>query len=178
MDMPFDRQFPFPEPAFVGGPTSKGVPMPQAVVDPEELRRFAMRLKKFNSELQNQSTLLANQLTSLGSTCTGILSKEGTVWAIWPICLATKSGSRSSRRHWRGHSLDRRHNHPFLNVAGYVVPSCHCAIAVPGRLLCDRQTLFVLEREASQRRQMRLAKRLEGPLARIADHSTRSSDPC
>ena len=42
--------------------------MPQAVVDPEELRRFAMRLKKFNSELQNQSTLLANQLTSLGST--------------------------------------------------------------------------------------------------------------
>ena len=42
--------------------------MPQAVVDPEELRRFAMRLKKFNSELQNQSTLLANQLTALGST--------------------------------------------------------------------------------------------------------------
>ena len=68
MDMPFDRQFPFPVPAFVGGPTNKGVPMPQAVVDPEELRRFAMRLKKFNSELQNQSTLLANQLTSLGST--------------------------------------------------------------------------------------------------------------
>ena len=42
--------------------------MPQAVVDPEELRRFAQRLKKFNSELQNQSTLLANQLTSLGAT--------------------------------------------------------------------------------------------------------------
>ena len=42
--------------------------MPQAVVDPEELRRFAMRLKKFNSELQNQSTLLANQLASLGAT--------------------------------------------------------------------------------------------------------------
>ncbi|MFV1964371.1 MAG: WXG100 family type VII secretion target [Pirellulaceae bacterium] len=42
--------------------------MPQAVVDPEELRRFAQRLKKFNRELQNQSTLLANQLASLGAT--------------------------------------------------------------------------------------------------------------
>ena len=42
--------------------------MPQAVVDPEELRRFAQRLKKFNSELQNQSTLLGNQLASLGAT--------------------------------------------------------------------------------------------------------------
>ena len=42
--------------------------MRQAVVDPEELRRFAMRLKKFNSELQNQSTLLANQLASLGAS--------------------------------------------------------------------------------------------------------------
>ena len=84
--------------------------------------------------------------------CTDILSKEGTAWAIWPICLATKSGSRSSRRHWRGHSLDRRHNHPFLNVAGYVVPGCYRAIAVPSRLLCDLQTVFVFKREASQRR--------------------------
>ena len=42
--------------------------MPQAVVDPEELRRFAQRLKKFNSELQNQSTVLGNQLATLGST--------------------------------------------------------------------------------------------------------------
>ena len=42
--------------------------MPQAVVDPEELRRFAMRLKKFNGELQNQSTLLANQLATLGAS--------------------------------------------------------------------------------------------------------------
>jgi uncharacterized protein YukE len=42
--------------------------MPQAVVDPEELRRFAIRLKKFNSDLQNQTTLLANQLAALGST--------------------------------------------------------------------------------------------------------------
>jgi uncharacterized protein YukE len=42
--------------------------MAQAVVDPEELRRFAQRLKKFNSELQNQSTLLGNQLATLGAT--------------------------------------------------------------------------------------------------------------
>ncbi len=42
--------------------------MPQAVVDPEELRRFAQRLKKFNSDLQNQSTLLGNQLSALGAT--------------------------------------------------------------------------------------------------------------
>lgn len=42
--------------------------MAQAVVDPEELRRFASRLKKFNAELQNQTTLLGNQLAALGST--------------------------------------------------------------------------------------------------------------
>lgn len=42
--------------------------MPQAVVDPEELRRFAVRLKKFNADLTNQSQLLANQLAALGST--------------------------------------------------------------------------------------------------------------
>lgn len=42
--------------------------MPQAVVDPEELRRFATRLKKFNSELGNQTALLGNQLAALGST--------------------------------------------------------------------------------------------------------------
>ena len=42
--------------------------MPQAVVDPDELRRFAQRLKRFNSELQNQSTLLASQLAALGGT--------------------------------------------------------------------------------------------------------------
>ncbi len=42
--------------------------MPQAVVDPEELRRFAQRLKKFNADLSNQLSLLANQLTALGVT--------------------------------------------------------------------------------------------------------------
>lgn len=42
--------------------------MPQAVVDPEELRRFAMRLKKFNSELQQQTLNLGNQLSTLGAS--------------------------------------------------------------------------------------------------------------
>ena len=50
----------------------------------------------------------------------------------------------------RGHddvlaTVAKYKGHPFLNVAGYVVPGCYGAIAVPGRLLCDRQTLFVLD---------------------------------
>lgn len=42
--------------------------MAQAVVDPEELRRFAQRLRQFNSELQSQTTTLAAQLAALGGT--------------------------------------------------------------------------------------------------------------
>ena len=42
--------------------------MPQAVVDPEELRQFARSLKKFNTELRDRSTSLANQLAALGTT--------------------------------------------------------------------------------------------------------------
>ena len=42
--------------------------MPQAVVDPEELRRFARNLKKFNLELQERSTAIAGQLVALGAT--------------------------------------------------------------------------------------------------------------
>jgi uncharacterized protein YukE len=42
--------------------------MPQAVVDPEELREFARSLKKFNNELRDRSRSLANQLTALGGT--------------------------------------------------------------------------------------------------------------
>ncbi len=42
--------------------------MPQAVVDPEELRQFARSLKKFNSELRDRATSLGNQLATLGST--------------------------------------------------------------------------------------------------------------
>jgi uncharacterized protein YukE len=42
--------------------------MPQAVVDPEELREFARSLKKFNNELRERARSLANQLTALGTT--------------------------------------------------------------------------------------------------------------
>ncbi len=42
--------------------------MPQAVVDPEELREFARNLKKFNHELRERSRSLANQLTALGAS--------------------------------------------------------------------------------------------------------------
>jgi len=42
--------------------------MPQAIVDPTELRRFAHNLKQFNSELQTQLTVLHGQLVGLGST--------------------------------------------------------------------------------------------------------------
>ena len=36
--------------------------MPQAVVDPEELRQFAQSLKKFNANLRDRASALANQL--------------------------------------------------------------------------------------------------------------------
>ena len=39
--------------------------MPQAIVDPAELRRFALMLKKFNQELQERMSAMANQLNDL-----------------------------------------------------------------------------------------------------------------
>jgi WXG100 family type VII secretion target len=42
--------------------------MPQAIVDPAELRRFAHNLKQFNTELQNQLSALHGQLLNLGNT--------------------------------------------------------------------------------------------------------------
>ena len=42
--------------------------MPQAIVDPAELRRFAQNLKKFNNELQVQMSSLHGQLLALGTT--------------------------------------------------------------------------------------------------------------
>jgi uncharacterized protein YukE len=42
--------------------------MPQAVVDPEELREFARSLKKYNNDLRDRTRSLANQLSSLGSS--------------------------------------------------------------------------------------------------------------
>jgi hypothetical protein len=39
--------------------------MPQAIVDPAELRRFAQMLKKFNNELGERMSAMANQLNDL-----------------------------------------------------------------------------------------------------------------
>ena len=42
--------------------------MAKAVVDPEELRRFAQMLKHFNADLQNKMGALQGQLHQLGQT--------------------------------------------------------------------------------------------------------------
>lgn len=42
--------------------------MAQAIVNPEELRRFAVRLKQFNGELLNQMTAIHGQLVGLGQS--------------------------------------------------------------------------------------------------------------
>ena len=42
--------------------------MPQAVVDPEELRQFAQSLKRFNAQLRERAAALANQLNALNAT--------------------------------------------------------------------------------------------------------------
>ena len=42
--------------------------MPQAIVDPEELRRFAQSLKKFNTDMQERMTSLGGQLAALERT--------------------------------------------------------------------------------------------------------------
>ena len=42
--------------------------MPQAVVDPEEVRQFARSLKKFTTDLRSKLTVVNNHLTGLGAT--------------------------------------------------------------------------------------------------------------
>ncbi|HEX3724710.1 MAG TPA: WXG100 family type VII secretion target [Pirellulales bacterium] len=42
--------------------------MSQAIVDPNELRRFAHNLERFSSELQNQMLMLRGQLNGLGQS--------------------------------------------------------------------------------------------------------------
>lgn len=42
--------------------------MAQAIANPDELRRFAQMLKKFNSGLTDQMAALSGQLNSLSST--------------------------------------------------------------------------------------------------------------
>ncbi len=42
--------------------------MPQAIVDPEELRRFAQNLKKFSTDMRQRITLLGSQLAALAKS--------------------------------------------------------------------------------------------------------------
>lgn len=42
--------------------------MPQAIVDPADLRRFAVNLRQFNNELLNQMTVIHGQLVGLGQS--------------------------------------------------------------------------------------------------------------
>lgn len=42
--------------------------MPQAIVNPDDVRQFALGLKKFNAELRERLSVLNNQLRVLGST--------------------------------------------------------------------------------------------------------------
>ena len=42
--------------------------MTQAIVDPEELRRFAQMLRRFNEELNEKTATVAGQLSHLGQT--------------------------------------------------------------------------------------------------------------
>lgn len=42
--------------------------MPQAIVDPEDLRRFAHSLKNFTNDLQQSMSVLHGQLLALGNT--------------------------------------------------------------------------------------------------------------
>jgi uncharacterized protein YukE len=42
--------------------------MSKAVVDPEELRRFASDLKRFNADMQAQITSIQRRFTKLGET--------------------------------------------------------------------------------------------------------------
>ena len=46
----------------------KATPMSQAIVNPEDLRRFALGLKKFNTGLADQLSALAGQLEGLSAT--------------------------------------------------------------------------------------------------------------
>lgn len=42
--------------------------MPQAIMDPEQVRRFAEELKRFNADLQDRMSALQGRFTALGDT--------------------------------------------------------------------------------------------------------------
>jgi uncharacterized protein YukE len=45
-----------------------GIAMPQAIMDPAEVRRFAEELKRFNVDLQNRMASLQARFAALGET--------------------------------------------------------------------------------------------------------------
>jgi uncharacterized protein YukE len=47
---------------------SLDLPMSQAIIDPEEVRRFAAELKRFNGDLRERSASLMARFTALGDT--------------------------------------------------------------------------------------------------------------
>jgi uncharacterized protein YukE len=42
--------------------------MPQAIIDPEEVRRFAEELKRFNADLQTKISMLQARFAALGDS--------------------------------------------------------------------------------------------------------------
>ena len=42
--------------------------MPQAIIDPEEVRRFAEELKRFNTDLQTKISMLQARFAALGDS--------------------------------------------------------------------------------------------------------------
>jgi uncharacterized protein YukE len=42
--------------------------MPQAIMDPEQVRRFAEELKRFNSDIQDRMSALQARFSALGDT--------------------------------------------------------------------------------------------------------------
>jgi uncharacterized protein YukE len=55
-------------PSTPAGNRREGRFMPQAIVDPEELRRFAQSLKKFNGDVQDRVSALGAQMVALERT--------------------------------------------------------------------------------------------------------------
>jgi uncharacterized protein YukE len=47
---------------------TKGKIMAQAIMDPEEVRRFASELKRFNDDIQNKASSLQARFAALGTT--------------------------------------------------------------------------------------------------------------
>ena len=52
----------------LGGLAIERSNMAQAIMDPEQVRRFAEELKRFNLDLQNRMTLLQARFAALGET--------------------------------------------------------------------------------------------------------------